>query len=186
MNTYSLFRNIKRWLAIHGQDLLDLILPIADDTKTNPLERYDNFAEELNKHFNLLAYYQSQPKPDLPVILVSFKDLTGNSCFPKMRIYFDVYFETIAPQDCKDNRTIVCNTPEDILNYNQLVNEALYCMMMNVDEDMRLEVFEGMPWDYPINFNVTENEDGIVEGLAEDEILHFQTWFDLSDNISIC
>ena len=86
MNEYNIYRNFKRWLVTEGTCLLDLLLPVFNENATDPSERYENLAELLDKHFNLLAYYGMQLQPNLPLILLSFNDITGNTCFPEYRV----------------------------------------------------------------------------------------------------
>lgn len=186
MDEYTLFRNMKRWLILYGIQLLDLLHPVENADEIDPIKRYENLAALFDKHFNLMAYYGMQVEPHLPLILVSFTDLTGNSCFPKYRVTFDVYFQTISPQDCKDNEVIICNSPECILDYREKINQALCELMYNMDKDMRIQMFDGKPWEYPLNYDVIGMTQGELTGMSGDEILHFQTSFDLSDNISNC
>lgn len=186
MNEYTIYRNIKRWLVTYGIELLDLILPIENPDETVPIHRYDDLLHEFDEHFNLLAYYSIQVEPHFPVILVSFKELTGNSCFPKWRVIFDVYFQTVSPQDCKDDEYFIGNTPEELLEYQLKVDEALCNLIQSAGDDLRVTEFHDEPWGYPINYNVDNDTSEPVEGVLGQEILHFQHSFDLSDNISVC
>lgn len=186
MNEYILFRNFKRWLFIYGQPLLDLLLPIKNSEATKPIDRYENLPENFNKHFNLLAYYSSQLQPDLPVVLLSFEDLSNNDCFLTYRVTFDVYFQTISPNDCKDDRIVICNSPEEILRFKQLIQEALCILMYNTDKDMRKQIFNGKLWEYPINYTVVEESYGDLTGIMGDEVLHFQTSYEITDNETTC
>lgn len=186
MNEYTLFRNMKRWLFTYGSSLLDLLFPVENYETLDPVERYNQLSELFDKHFNLLAYYASQLQPDLPLILVSFEDITDNSCFREYRIVFDIYFQTISPQDCKDDRYNVCNSPEAILEYRELIDKALCEMMYNMGEDLRTTDFDGEPWEFPINYEVVEENWGQLTGVTGDEILHFRDSFIVSDNESIC
>lgn len=186
MNTYEIFRNLKRWLSLYGISLLDLILPVIDYTSNEPYTRYDHFNTEFDKHFNLLAYYQSQAQPDFPLVLVSFTDISDSACWARFRVTFDIYFETISPDDCKDFRAEVCNTPESILAFQEAINMALCELMRSADDDMRAELFDDKPWEFPMNWVVDEEHYGEVNGVIGKEILHIQTSFDISDNLSRC
>lgn len=186
MRNYDIYMNMKRWLILYGIELLDLLFPIENDETDDPMKRYLNLTTLFDKHFNLLAYYQTQPVPDLPLILVSFDDLTGNSCFAKIRVIFDVYFQTVSPADCKDNRVNIINSPEAILGYKEQVNMALKNLLCSMDDDLRFEVFDDKPWEYPINYSMISETYGELHGVSNKEILHFQSSFVLDDNVSCC
>lgn len=186
MEEYTIYRNMKRWLFLYGYKLLDLLLPVFNERSELPTERYANLSERFDKHFNLLAYYTSQVSAELPLVLVSFEDLTGNHCFKKMIITFDVYFQTIAPSDCKDDIVHIQNSPEAMLNFQRIMNEYLCEMVYNMGEDMRATSFDDKPWSYPINYNVINQRYDSLNGIARDEILHFQTAFTLEDNETCC
>lgn len=183
---YILWRNFKRWLGVYGTQLLDLLLPIADESKTKPSERYLNYETEINKHFNLLAFYRQQVQPDMPLILVSFDDISRGSCFPVWRVSFNTYFQTISPLDCKDNDLGVCNNPESMLLFKENINHALCDMMMRIPLEMPSYSYKGKPWDYPIRYTVTNDVYGGLQGVPKDEISMFETEFTISDNVSTC
>lgn len=186
MNEFYLFKNLKRWLVTYGTKVLDLLIPVENEMSDVPNIRYNDLVELVDKHFNLLAYYAMQPQPNLPFIAVSFEDQTGNSCFPKTLIKFDVYFQVISPSDCKDDRLDVCNSPECILAYREAMNCALAEMVEFMGCDLKSTEFDGELWQYPINYEVTECNYGNLTGVIGDEILHFQTTFSLSENDSCC
>lgn len=187
IDDYTLFRNYKRWLVTQGSQLLDLLLTVQDDTSSDPAIRYgEDFASQFNTHFNLLAVYGSQRQPELPAILVSFQALEPAACFNRMRVSFDCYFQTVSPHDACDNQYIVANTPEAILEYKTRVENALCLMVHFTPGDMRRANFNGKPWEVPINYNVNSEDMGPLSGLLTDEVLHFQTSFDLTDEVSSC
>lgn len=185
MEDYVIYRNIKRWLFLFGSDLLDLLLPIYDSEEVDPLERYCQLNHIFDKHLNLLAFYRSQVAPDFPLVLVSFNDLTDNSCFTKTEVVFDVFFQTVSPNDCKDDRVNIINSPESMLGYKYSVESAICKMMHNLDKLRNLE-FEGEPWGYPMNYRVISESYGSLEGVPSDEVLHFQLSFTIEDNVSCC
>lgn len=186
MNEYSLFLNIKRWLITRDNPLLELFFSTIAVEETEPSKKYYNLIDDFDKHINLLAYYQTQVQPDLPLILVSFDDITGTSCFAKYIVTFDVYFTTIEPIDCRDDMVSVINSPESILGYQQLVNEALGIMICSMGQDLRHAVFDDVPWEYPLNYEVEQERYEPIHGVQKKELLHFQSSFKLSDNMSCC
>lgn len=186
LDPYTLFRNFKRWLVIHGQPLLDLILTVQDDTTDDPTKRYVDFETEFDKHFNLLSFYMTQRQVLFPAVLLTFSELPTPGCVAKFRVTFDVYFQTIAPEDsCSAIRTIP-GTPEAILAWQTRLTDALCELVYNAGDDLRHEEFDGKPWELPINYVVTEDLGGILYGVQSDEVLHFQIDFDLMDTVSTC
>lgn len=177
---------MKRWLVTYGTCVLDNLLPITDPKYKQPFERYCNLSEVIDSHFNLRAFYQTQVEPTLPLILVSFEDISDNACIKTYEITFDVYFQTISPHDCKDNEVTIINSPEAILAYVYHVNEALSCMIRNMDSDLRGFEFEEGVWEYPIDYTLVSDIPGTLEGISSDEILHFTHTFVVQDNVSCC
>lgn len=186
MNEVSLFYNMKRWLVIQGTQLLDLIFPIFNPHTNDPRKRYENLTTRLDEHFNLLPYYSSQVGIQLPAVLVQFEDRSSNSCFNEIQVTFNVYFQTLSPQDCKDCNNVVCNTPECILNFRQEVIYGLCDMVYNMGKDLKYTSFDGEPWQYPIEYDVTDESLGKLKGSNKDEILHFQVAFTLLDHETLC
>lgn len=187
INDYTIFRNYKRWLVTQGKQLLDLLLPVQNDVTDEPLLRYGTgFPCMFDKHFSLLAFYNEQRQPELPAILVSFHNLDDAACYRRIQVSFSTYFQTVSPHDACTDQFVVPNTPEAILEYKNRIELALCLLVYFAPEDLRKTCFEDQPWQFPINYNVNREDMGPLTGLLTDEVLHFQTSFDLTDEVSSC
>lgn len=185
MNELKLYRNMKRWLFVIPNKLLNLLFTPNNPTATNPLDRFINLADEFDTRFNLLAYYASQVAPTFPVILVSFDNVT-EGCYPTIRVTFDVYFQTISPRDCRDGEYVITNSPESMLKYQSDVNCAFVEMLDNMSADLCGFEFDDGVWQYPVRYDIIKEEYGKLNGLSGDEVLHFKTTFTLSGNDTCC
>lgn len=141
INELNIFQSIKKWIQLYGINILDLLLPVLDDTSTDPVQRYalgdvNLFGELFNKHFSLVSYYEEQVGYSYPYLGVKIDELSdSDSCFAVYRITFVSEFSTVSP---KSEQLCIGNTPEDILQYYDELECALYDMMKSMYEDLKI------------------------------------------------
>lgn len=145
MTNYSmdlrLWTTIRRYIYLHGQPFLDLLLAVDDENEfTDYQKRYVNFDEEFGKHFTYEAFSRSQLGSHFPMVALGFRQMNGSICAPEYVIVLNFAFQTISPRDCRDEGEIeVMNTPEGILRYKSALEETfldILCQATNVISEL--------------------------------------------------
>lgn len=130
MTNYStelrLWATIRRYIYLHGQPFLDLLLAIDDPNEFEDYhKRYVNFDEEFESHFTHEAYSRSQLGTHFPMVALGFRQMNGSICSPEYVVVFNFAFQTISPRDCRDNGEVeITNTPEGILRYKSALENT--------------------------------------------------------------
>lgn len=128
-----LWNNLRMYLMTYPTCLLDNLLEIKDNTATSPVNRYNNFLAELDRHIGLGSYTNTQPTQfsTLPFVTVNVAPIGGENCNTRALIGFDIAFATDTPE-----YTSVGNTNEAVASFRANMLSALDEIMYDATDTM--------------------------------------------------
>lgn len=95
------FVNLKMYLMQYPTCLCDNILNVVDDKADMPADRYEDFFNQLEKHFGLGSYTIEQPTlfSNLPYVTINVEPVDLGNCNFEAYVTFDITFATDVPAD---------------------------------------------------------------------------------------
>lgn len=123
-----IWNNFKMYLMQCPTCFLDNILKIKDDTATLPIDRYEDFIDQLDKHIQLGSYVVNQAEQfsDLPFVTMNIAAIPLTSCNTRVVIGFDIAFTTDSPRpDKTQSIQYVGNSSEAVASFRANIANGL-------------------------------------------------------------
>lgn len=132
-----LWNNFKFYLMVRKSCLLDLLLPIENEDKDFPVERYADFPGSLEKHIGLRSFVvgQSVQFSNTPYMTVGFDVYKDSQCSCQVVASFSVVFSVDTPNNQDQDIKYVGNSSEAVARFRRLVWDALDDIMFEAWED---------------------------------------------------
>lgn len=93
------WNNLKMYLMQYPTCLLDNILKVKDSTATSPIDRYEDFLNQLENHMGLGSYVVNQAAQfsTVPYITVNVAAIPTGHCSNRVIVGFDIVYTTDSP-----------------------------------------------------------------------------------------
>lgn len=123
-----IWNNLKMYLMQYPTCFLDNILKVKDDTATTPIDRYEDFINQLEKHIGLGSYVVNQAEQfsDVPYVTVNIAAIPSEGCTTRVVIGFDIVFTTDSPRpDNEQSLQYVGNSSEAVASFRANIANGL-------------------------------------------------------------
>jgi hypothetical protein len=128
-SNYWVWKNIEKFVANHYICLLDNLLCITDDTKTDPLLRYKEFTVNFSRHFGLISKSGIwNGKNSYPYIGVSFGSGNRNrfyNCSEVVDVYFHIFLNPKTPKSCDTPNCSSCIIKNEEEWFNCVIDQLI-------------------------------------------------------------
>lgn len=125
-----IWNNLKMALIQYESCLCDHLLTIANKDATAPIDRYQDFLNQLEAHIGLGSYVTQQATQfsNLPYITVNIYPYDLGSCNAKATVAFDVVFATDTPTNTSVSKN-PGNSSEAVATFRANIIDALDQLM---------------------------------------------------------
>lgn len=123
-----IWSNLKMYLMQYPTCFLDNLLKIKNEEADFPIDRYEDFINQLDKHIQLGSYVVNQAEQfsDLPFVTVNIAAIPGSSCNTRVVIGFDIAFTTDSPRPTRDQSIqYVGNSSEAVASFRANIANGL-------------------------------------------------------------
>ena len=133
-----LWNNLRMYLMQYPTCLLDNLLIIKDPTAELPINRYQDFLNELGKHVGFAPYVNGQATQfsRIPYMTVNIAAIPQGSCTTRVVLGFDVVYATDTPDAPNGNTNrYVGNSNEAVASFQANIANALDELMFYAYDD---------------------------------------------------
>ena len=123
-----IWNNLKMYLMQYPTCFLDNILKVKDENAELPVDRYEDFINQLEKHIGLGSYVVNQAEQfsDVPYVTVNIAAIPSEGCTTRVVIGFDIVFTTDSPRpDNTQSLQYVGNSSEAVASFRANVANGL-------------------------------------------------------------
>lgn len=123
-----LWNNLKMYLMQYPTCFLDNLLKIKDPNATTPVDRYDDFVNQLESHIGLGSYVVNQAAQfsTVPYVTVNIMAIPTGTCSTRVVMGFDIVFTTDSPRpDDKTTTQYVGNSSEAVAAFRSNIANGL-------------------------------------------------------------
>lgn len=134
-----LWNNFKMYLMQYPTCFLDNILKVKDSNADNPIDRYEDFINQLETHIGLGSYVVNQAAQfsTVPYITVSIQAIPVNHCNTRVVMGFDIVFTTDSPRpDDRTTTQYVGNSSEAVASFRANIANGLYQIFHGAFDDL--------------------------------------------------
>ena len=134
-----IWNNLKMYLMQYPTCFLDNILKIKDKDATLPIDRYEDFINQLEKHIGLGSYIVNQAEQfsDVPFVTVNIAAIPSEGCTTRVVIGFDIVFTTDSPRpDNTQSLQYVGNSSEAVASFRANLANGLDQIFHNAMDDV--------------------------------------------------
>lgn len=114
------WNNLKMYMMQYPTCFLDNILKIKDESAELPVDRYEDFVNQLEKHVGLGSYIVNQAEQfsDVPYVTVNIIASPIGGCNTRVYMGFDIIFTTDSPRpDAEQSLQYVGNSSEAVASF---------------------------------------------------------------------
>lgn len=123
-----LWNSFKMYLMQYPTCFLDNILKVKDETAELPIDRYEDFINNLEKHIGLGSYIVNQAEQfsDVPYVTVNIAVVPTQGCNTRVIMGFDIVFTTDSPRpDNTQSLQYVGNSSEAVASFRANIANGL-------------------------------------------------------------
>lgn len=134
-----LWNNFKMYLMQYPTCFLDNLLKIKDGDATDPVERYEDFVNQLETHMGLGSYVVNQAAQfsTVPYVTVNIQPIPTGKCGTRVVMGFDIVFTTDSPSPNSATTTqYVGNSSEAVAAFRANIANGLDQIFHNAFADL--------------------------------------------------
>lgn len=134
-----IWSNLKMYLMQYPTCLLDNILKVKDNTADFPIDRYEDFINQFEKHIGLSSYVVNQAAQfsTVPYITVNISATPVGNCSTRVVLGFDIVFTTDSPRpNDKTTTQYVGNSSEAVASFRANIANGFYQIMHGAFDDL--------------------------------------------------
>lgn len=175
-----IWNNLKMYLMQYPTCFLDNILKVKDEEADLPIDRYEDFINQLEKHIGLGSYVVNQAEQfsDVPYVTVNIAAIPSEGCTTRVVIGFDIVFTTDSPRpDNTQSLQYVGNSSEAVASFRANVANGLDQIFHGALDDISTDPIDAAFFDRlrdqtlpnPINPNDTREWKYNITGHVDDD-----------------